>query len=180
MKKSILVVAVLAAFVFIAMSFTPPPPDIRYKNLKVLSKKTTKAQLDSVMKAFTMALGVKCGACHVRGNDAQRNWNFASDSNQHKNIARGMMRMTARINKKYFREEQKEKNLNLVGCYTCHNGKEHPAPKAPPQPGGPGGQQGPPPGGINGGQRPPGGNPPPVTTPPTQTPPTQTPPPNQQ
>lgn len=162
MKKTTFVVLGLAIFMFMAMSFTTQQAQVRYKNLKVLSKKTTKAELDSVMKAFTLSLGVKCGACHVRGNDAQKNWDFPSDSNEHKNIARGMMRMTAKINKKYFREEQKEKNINLVSCITCHNGKEHPANKPVIPKGGPGGGPGGPPPGD--GQRPP-------ATPPTQTPP---------
>ena len=172
MKKSFFVVTLLAAIILLAMSFTPPePPKVKYKNLRVLSKNTTKAELDSVMKHFTGSLGVKCGNCHVRGNDAQKNWDFASDSSENKKIARGMMRMTAKINKKYFREVNNEKNIKIVSCYTCHNGKEHPGMKPPaqqgPPGGGPGGQPGPPPGG----QRPPGGG--------TQTPPTQAPPPNQ-
>jgi len=176
MKKTLLAVLGLAAFIFIAMSFTTQEEQVRYKNLKVLSKKTTKAELDSVMKAFTLSLGVKCGACHVRGNDAQKNWNFASDSNENKNMARGMMRMTARINKKFFKSINNEKDIKIVTCYTCHNGKEHPGMKPPAPQGGPGGQPGvPPTGGING-QQPPGGMP---QTSPNQTPPTKVPPPNQ-
>ncbi len=177
MKKTILVTGLLAAFILIAMAFTAPaPPEVRYKNLKVLSKKTTKAELDSVMKSFTLSLGVKCGACHVRGNDAQKNWDFANDSLENKNIARGMMRMAAKINKKFFKAVNNEKNIKIVTCYTCHNGKEHPgmkppAPQGPPG-GAPGGQPRPPAdSGINGNQRPPGGA--------TQTPPTQAPPPKQ-
>lgn len=171
MKKSILVIVVLSAFLFMTMAFTVQEDVVRYKNLKVLSKKTTKAELDSVMKMFTASLGVKCGECHVRGNDAQKNFNFASDSNEHKNIARGMMRMTARINKKYFKEENKEKNILRVTCFTCHNGKEKPGMKPPPQ------QQGPPGARPGGGQpgTPPSGQPgtPPPGTPPPGTPPVQ-------
>jgi hypothetical protein len=183
MKKTILVTGLLSAFILIAMSFTSPaPPEVRYKNLKVLPKNTTKAELDSIMKAFAASLGMKCGGCHVRGNDAQRNWDFASDSNEHKNIARGMMRMTAKLNKKYFKAVNKEKNISIVTCYTCHNGKEHPGIKPPVQqgpPGGgaPGGQQGPP----AGGQRPAGApqQTSPAQTTPAQTTPAQTPTPNQ-
>ncbi len=172
MKKSLFVVGMLAAVILIAMSFVAPdPPPVRYKNLKVLSKKTTKAELDSVMKSFTQSLGVKCGACHVRGNDAQKNWDFANDSLENKHVARGMMRMAARINKKYFKEVNNEKDIKIVTCYTCHNGKEHPGIKPPAQQGppgsGPGGPGGPPPSG----QRPPANG--------TQTPPTQAPPANQ-
>lgn len=145
MKKSSLAIVVLAVFLFIAMAFTvQQAAPVKYKNLKVLSKNTTKAELDTIMKLFTASLGVKCGECHVRGTDAQKTWDFANDSLENKNIARGMMRMTARINKKYFKDVNKEKNIKIVTCYTCHNGKEHPGMKPPPQqqgpPGGPGGQ----------------------------------------
>jgi len=161
MKKSILVIAALSVFLFLTMAFTVQEEVVRYKNLKVLPKKTTKAELDTIMKMFTASLGVRCGECHVRGNDAQRSWDFASDSNEHKNIARGMMRMTARINKKYFKDVNKEKNIQRITCYSCHNGKEKPGMTPPPQ------QQGPPggPGARPGGQpgTPPAGQP---TTPP--------------
>ncbi len=41
---------------------------------------------------------------------------FASDENEHKLIARDMMRMTMKINKKYFRNEKQD----AITCYTCH------------------------------------------------------------
>jgi hypothetical protein len=157
MRKSSLVVVVLAAFLFLAMSFTTQQAEVRYKNLKVLPKNIKKAELDTIMKTFAASLGMKCGGCHVRANDAQKSWDFASDSNEHKNIARGMMRMTARINKKYFKEVNNEKNIQIVTCFTCHNGKEHPGMKPPPQPqgppGGPGGQPGARPGPQQGNQQ---------------------------
>jgi hypothetical protein len=91
--------------------------------------------MDSVMKSFTVALGVKCNFCHVRMNDEQKTWNFASDSNNHKKIARTMMRMTGDLNKKYFDvRNSRELTADLeVTCYTCHGGKAHPA-KFPPAP----------------------------------------------
>jgi hypothetical protein len=124
MKKSLLVVVLLTAFVAMSFSYTNAP---RYKNLKVLPKNIAKEDLDAVMKHFTVALGVKCNFCHVRNED-NTEFDFASDNNNHKKIARDMMKMTKRINRKYFNERD-EKNLNIdleVTCYTCHSGKAHP------------------------------------------------------
>jgi hypothetical protein len=127
MKKSLLVSCCFVAF--ISLSFVVSGDEPLYKNLKVLPKRITKPQMDSVMKSFTVALGVRCNFCHVRLNDEQKTWNFASDSNNHKKIARTMMRMTGNINKKYFDvRNSRELTANLeVTCYTCHGGKAHPA-----------------------------------------------------
>lgn len=131
MKKAPIIILGVAAFVF--MSFIVTTEEPRYKNLKVLPKNITKPQLDSVMKYFTVALGVKCNFCHIR-NEEKKEWDFASDANKHKNIARDMMKMTAKINDKYFDvENSKSLNADLeITCYTCHNGKAHPAKFAAP------------------------------------------------
>ncbi len=117
------------------MSFVVINNEPRYKNLKVLPKNINKQQLDSVMKDFTVALGVKCNFCHVRLDDEQKNWDFASDGNNHKNIARDMMRMTTKINKKFF-DVKNAKSLDAdleVSCFTCHGCKAHPAKFPTPQ-----------------------------------------------
>jgi len=128
MKKSFLIVAGFAAVVILSLAFTEPQDRI-YKNLKVLPKDITKPQMDSVMQSFTAALGVKCNFCHVRTAD-NKDWDFASDGNKHKLIAREMIEMTTKINKKYFDVTGKGVNASLmVTCYTCHNGKPEPATK---------------------------------------------------
>jgi len=132
MKRSYLVTLGLVAMVVVSLAFTKDEP--RYKNLKVLPKNTTKQQMDSVMKHFTVALGVKCNFCHVY-NQEQKSMDFASDGNNHKAVAREMMKMTAKINNKYF-DVKKADRLDAdleVTCYTCHNGKAHP-PKFAPKP----------------------------------------------
>jgi hypothetical protein len=126
MKKSFLVTTGLVMMIVISFAFTKDDP--RYKNLKVLPKDINKQQMDSVMKSFTVALGVKCNFCHVF-NQEQKAMDFASDANKHKGIAREMLKMTAKINDKYF-DVKNAKSLNAdleVTCYTCHNGKAHPA-----------------------------------------------------
>ncbi len=125
MKKIVIVCTCLIAV--ISMSFMVTGNKDGFKNLKVLPKNISEPQLDSIMKQFTVALGVKCNFCHVR-NEQTNKFDFARDDNKHKNIARGMMRMTAKINKKYFDVKRSREFANLeVTCYTCHGGKEHPA-----------------------------------------------------
>jgi Na+-transporting NADH:ubiquinone oxidoreductase subunit NqrC len=134
MKKPFIVVLALICSVIVLAAFTKDEP--RYKNLKVLPKNIQKRQMDSVMNTFTAALGVKCNFCHVRLEDEQKTWDFASDNNNHKKIARDMMRMTQKLNQKYF-DVKNAKSLTAdleVTCYTCHNGKAHPAIKFTPPP----------------------------------------------
>ncbi len=142
MKKTI-ILAFIVCFISISFAFmrdTPP----RYENLKVLPKNTNKKQMDSIMKHFASSLGVKCSYCHVRSKEDQKNFNFASDDNEKKIVARSMYKMMNRINKKYFKEDNEEhKSKNLippVSCFSCHHGKEEPENKPPatqPRPGEP-------------------------------------------
>jgi cytochrome c553 len=119
--KTFFVIASLIAFTVVCASFADDP---KYKNLKVLSKKTTHEEMDSIMKHFSLSLGVKCGFCHVKNGDK---WDFASDENKHKDVSRSMMRMTNRINKKFFRDA----STPVITCYSCHNGKEEPGVNPP-------------------------------------------------
>jgi hypothetical protein len=133
MKRVLTVTICFIALVLMSFAITKDEP--LYKNLKVLPKNTTKKQMDSVMHHFTGSLGVKCNFCHVF-NTEKKALDFASDDNKHKNISRDMMRMTARLNKKYF-DIKNSKSLDAkleVTCFTCHNGKEHPGTLPPPPP----------------------------------------------
>ena len=69
------------------------------KNLKVLPRDTSPDRLRTVMVGFTRALGVRCSQCHV-GEEGQplSTYDFASDRNPRKNMARGMMRMVRDVN----------------------------------------------------------------------------------
>lgn len=118
-------IVIVVSFAFIT---TDEP---RYKNLKVLKKNTTKQELDSVMHFFAVSLGEKCNFCHV-WNDATKKMDFVSDANPNKNVARSMMRMANKINKKYFRNHEDHSTIQAVTCYTCHHGEAMPATKARP------------------------------------------------
>lgn len=132
MKKSFLVTLGFAAVITASLAFTADEPI--YKNLKILPKNITKEQIDSVMHHYTASLNVKCNFCHIR-NEEKKEWDFASDANKHKRIARDMMRMTNKINDNYFTLTGAKRDLNtqlMVTCYTCHRGSKEPVTKAPP------------------------------------------------
>ena len=132
MKRSILILAGIISFIAASLAFiTADTP--KYKNLKILKKDISKPELDSIMRFFTVSLGEKCNFCHVR-NEAEKTMDFASDANPNKNTARFMLRMVAKINKKYFKDREMEENKGIaaVTCYTCHRGESSPAVKPHP------------------------------------------------
>jgi cytochrome c556 len=127
-NKKIIAIIGAAIFVLIGVAATTPPEE-GFKNLKTLPKKITPQQLDKVMDEFKAALGVKCNFCHVHAKDDPKKWDYASDEKPEKSVARKMITMTNRINKKFFHGKSKvgEENAVLeIRCVTCHNGKAHP------------------------------------------------------
>lgn len=126
--KKIIALASIIAFVLLGIAAGSPPPG-EFKNLKVLPKNISREDLDKVMDGFKEALGVRCSFCHVRSKENPQAWDHASDEKPEKQIARKMMKMTGKINKKYFRFNKPEggdDNLQAVTCVTCHHGSPHP------------------------------------------------------
>lgn len=131
MKKSFLVILVLVFVVAISTAFTKNDPG--YKNLQILPKNITERQMDSVMNHFSESLNVGCDFCHVKATTFPgEEWDWASDKNKHKLVARNMMTMTNKLNDEYFPYSGKAENLSsilTVTCYTCHNGSKEPETK---------------------------------------------------
>ena len=127
-KKS-LVILLVSLFIVLGIAATKPPEDHKFKNLKVLPKDISPEQLDKVMDKFKEALGVHCTFCHAPSKDTTNHHpDFASDDKPEKNIARKMMKMSAKINKKFFSYNKNDKGETVpaVECMTCHHGKPHP------------------------------------------------------
>ena len=83
------------------------------KNLKILDKKLSRDDVKKYMKEkVTKAMGVQCDFCH--------NLDDMSLDTPKKKRAREMMQMVKDVNKKVFAGKE------LVGCVTCHRGKEKP------------------------------------------------------
>ena len=126
MRRKMFVLSLLVILIgAVSLSFTKAD-NPGYKNLKVLPKDITKDEMTLIMKGLKTALGVKCSYCHAEMKGNPGKLDFASDENKHKNNARDMMRMTNRINKKFFKDDSAAK----ISCYTCHNGNDEPK-KAP-------------------------------------------------
>ncbi len=104
------------------------PPEEGFKNLKVLPKKISHDELVKIMREFNDALGVKCTYCHAKPDGAEHP-DFASDAKPEKAVARKMIAMANKINKKFFKASAKygEENAVLeIRCMTCHHGSAHP------------------------------------------------------
>jgi hypothetical protein len=127
--KKTLVAIVVCLFMVAGIAATTPPEAPKYKNLKILPKNISKEDLDKVMDHFKAALGVKCSFCHAPSKDTAQKWpDFASDEKPEKLIARKMMKMTGKINKKFFSDNKNEQGVAVpaVECMTCHHGSPHP------------------------------------------------------
>jgi tetratricopeptide (TPR) repeat protein len=98
-----------------------PPP---LTNLQVYPKDIPRPQLIATMQGFVQALGVQasggCGYCHV-GTAPQ--FDFASDTNPKKTVARKMILMSREITAKLPEVTGKvAADVTGIRCATCHRG----------------------------------------------------------
>ena len=91
----------------------PEETAAHHKNVQILMEMPA-SQFINAMRSFNVALGVECSFCHVQGK-------FEADDKPEKAMARKMLTMTHNINATTF------EGKNEVRCYTCHNGRAHPA-----------------------------------------------------
>jgi photosynthetic reaction center cytochrome c subunit len=95
----------------------PQMAEEAFKNIQVL-KGIPVNEFMSTMGVFSAALGMSCEDCHA-ANDSS--WeNYALDTSERKRTARRMIVMMSAINKAYFGGRQ------VVTCYSCHRGSDHP------------------------------------------------------
>lgn len=134
-KKKVLAALSLVAILMIGVAATTVQQKNPKPNLKVLPKDISHEELEKIMKGFNVSLGVKCNHCHAPSKTDPKKLDFSSDEKPEKDAARSMMRMTAKINKKYF-DYGGEGQAAAITCITCHNGKTHPESKItlPPPP----------------------------------------------
>ena len=126
MKNKIIVLLGLLAFVFIGIAATKPAVTTE-RNLKVLPKDISNADLDSIMGYYSKSLNVDCNFCHAE-NKTKNDLDYASDDKPEKEITRMMMKLTAAVNKDYFDYTivYKAGEKMAVSCYTCHDGFPRP------------------------------------------------------
>ena len=125
MNRLLYIALILTIGTLIATTIPAQIPDT-YTNLKVLPKDIKKAQLLQHMKNFSKALGVRCHFCH-KGEEGKSlsTYDFASDENYHKDIARLMIGMTHKINGEILKD-LKDGQFTQVTCQTCHRGNKEP------------------------------------------------------
>src|ERR1700719_115557 len=102
----------------------------KFTNLKVLPKGISKHELESTMRGFAFALGVRCGHCHVEKKAPEKGFDFAADDKDAKKTARVMLQMVEAINRDYVSKIEKvDKTTPIhVECVTCHHGLTQPQP----------------------------------------------------
>jgi tetratricopeptide (TPR) repeat protein len=99
-------------------------PD-KFTNLKVLPKDISKRELQSTMRGFAFALGVRREHCHVEKKAPDKGLDFAADDKDEKKTARVMLQMVAAINHDYISKVPKTAPIQ-VQCITCHHGLTQP------------------------------------------------------
>ena len=91
----------------------PKTAEQAYKNIKVLQGSPADS-FNQGMHLISGALGVNCEYCHVEKD-------FVSDDVKKKDVARGMITMTAELNQRSFEGKP------VITCFTCHQGNAIPA-----------------------------------------------------
>ena len=130
-KKTFSVLIGICCSVGIGISSFRIPPENKpvYKNLKVLSRDISEDEMDRVMHSFNSELGVTCIYCHITDrSQAVPRADFVSDEKPEKKTARQMLRMTFKLNRRYFGSsvDGKLQTPVKVWCTTCHRGLPKP------------------------------------------------------
>jgi cytochrome c-type biogenesis protein CcmH/NrfG len=111
------ILVALAAFPALAQAPAQEEP----KNLQVLPKDWSRAQVVAVMQNINAALGVACDYCHVQNQGSPPD--FAADDKAEKMAARAMMKLTGELNTDLVAAlERPAAEVTRVGCITCHRG----------------------------------------------------------
>jgi len=97
----------------------------RPKNLRVLPKDSSAADIKILMDRYGEELGVKCEYCHTQDPQTQK-LDYVSDDNPAKQTARVMIAMLDEINTKYLAQLDDQKYAEPVSCGNCHRGQTDP------------------------------------------------------
>jgi tetratricopeptide (TPR) repeat protein len=115
------------ATLLLGASVAAQAPPAAAKNLQVLPKEWTTAQVLPVMREIAAALGTECGHCHVWTGAGAPGNDFPADVKPEKAKARVMLKMVMDINNTIGTEFAKlgkpANQLVKVECVTCHRGQ---------------------------------------------------------
>jgi hypothetical protein len=129
--KKFFVLSVLTIFSLLGILAATPPQEENpeYRNLQVLSKKISDRDMDFVMQSFSVNLGANCLFCHPgKQNGSEFSIDYATDVLQNKRVAREMLKMTLKLNNKYFDTKLTSRmtTRGKIWCKTCHQGSPVP------------------------------------------------------
>lgn len=102
----------------------------KFTNLKVFPQDISSHDLQSAMRGFAFALGVRCEHCHVEKKAPEKGFDFAADDKETKKTARVMLRMVQSINVDFVGKIETSSGASpiRVQCMTCHHGLTQPQP----------------------------------------------------
>lgn len=129
MRKILGSVALWAAITVVVPNLAASqwPPEF-LQNVQALPEDISVREVQSLMRSFAGALGVRCTYCHLGDNpDDLSTMNFVSDEKIEKRKAREMIRMTRSINQELLAgvPERSEPPVE-VSCRTCHHSRPLP------------------------------------------------------
>ena len=104
---------------------TPHEAPSEPRNLRVLPKDSSAADIKILMDRYGQELGVKCDYCHTQDPQTQKP-DYVSDDNPAKQTARVMIAMLDEINTKYLAQLDDQKYAVPVSCGNCHQGQADP------------------------------------------------------
>jgi len=93
------------------------------KNLQVLPKDTSQAEVLKRMAGYSQELGVQCVFCHA---ETPQGVDFVSDQAPAKVTARVMIKMLDDINTKYLPQVGDRRYAVALTCGNCHQGQTTP------------------------------------------------------
>jgi tetratricopeptide (TPR) repeat protein len=115
----------LVAITFCAIPLAAQFPE-KFTNLKVLPQDISRPELQSTMRGFALALGVRCEYCHIEKAGGKKfEMDFAADDKDTKKAARIMLEMVSSINRDYISKIPNTPPIK-VQCVTCHHGLPEP------------------------------------------------------
>ncbi len=129
-KKTVVMLLLIVSTALAVAATRPEGIDPEKTNLKVLPKNLNDQQMDMLMERYSRQLGVGCLYCHVstKPEVKPQRVDFVSDERPEKLIARRMILMCIKLNRKYFGISDKEQAVlkPKLTCRMCHRGFPRP------------------------------------------------------
>jgi tetratricopeptide (TPR) repeat protein len=127
-RRRLVPAACFALLALVSARRAPAQIPDQFTNLRLLDPAIEKRELVATMRGFSLALGVRCNHCHV-GPDDLSGMDFGSDEKATKRTARLMLEMVRTLNDDLLAHlpvVAEGDSHEVVGCYTCHRGREKP------------------------------------------------------